>query len=171
MLLLLARLHNAHNHCIQDVLALVGEGVHLTLSRYLLLLNWHRNVVYFDIWIGESSYDLSLLLWLELRCLRIFLLYYPLSWVAQVLECFFEVILWNVSFLFDLGISQLLVLVEKHQYYCLIAVCYENVRFCGNEDRFDLKRTILKQPGNISVLILLLIELFELHGVVFEFGW
>ena len=61
-------------------------------------------------------------------------------------------------------------LIEQHQDYGLVAVRHENVGFRGDKYRSDFDATMVKQPSEVTIGILLLVETLELDGDVFDFG-
>jgi hypothetical protein len=63
------------------------------------------------------------------------------------------------------------VTVEKHQNDGLVATDHEDIGLGCDENWFDLKGAILEEPCDITVLVLLLVELLEFHSVVLEFRW
>ena len=81
-----------------------------------------------------------------------------------------NLVFWNICHLLDLRECQLVLLIEQHQDYGLVAVRHEYVGFRGDKYRPDFDATVVKQPSEVTIGILLLVETFELDGDVFDFG-
>lgn len=174
MLLSLSSLHNTHNNSIQDVLSLRSEAIaqicsRAALARYRRFVNIGRYVVDFYVRVSECGDKLGLFLGLEVRCLSIFLVEDLLPGVAEVLEGLLQVSLLNVRGLLDLSERELGVSVEKHEDHCLVTVHHEDVGLRSDVDGLHLQRAVLEQPCDVTVLVFLLVELFKLHSVIFEF--
>lgn len=53
--------------------------------------------------------------------------------------------------------------VEQHQHDGLIARSHEDVALSCDKDRFNLYAAVVKQPLQVPILILLLVELLKLR--------
>jgi hypothetical protein len=77
----------------------------------------------------------------------------------------------DASILLDLVEGQALMLVEQEQDNSLVAVGNQGVVLALYKDRLDFNSSVLVEPLEIPVTVLVLVEGFELACDVFHLRW
>lgn len=132
-------------------------------------LGWDE--IDFEIWVCEVSCHSDLFILSELRFLHVFLVQNLLLGVAQVHERCIQLSLRNARHLLDLLVSQCLISIEEQENDSLVAVYYESIVLGCNIAWLNLNVTMMKQPCEVSVLVLVPIEVLKSFREVFHFRW
>jgi hypothetical protein len=99
---------------------------------------------------------------LELGFLLVLLIEDLLLRVTEINQGRVEFLRWDRAVLLYLVVSESRILIEEEQDDSLVAVSHKGIVLSAHKYRLDFNLTMLIQPCKISVLMLVLVELFEL---------
>ena len=102
-------------------------------------------------------------MWGEIWLLHVFLVDYLRLRIAHVLESILEVLLRDICGSLELLVGKLRLPVKLEKHHCLVAAYQELIRLRGYIHWTKLNAAIIVEPCQVFVLMLVLIELFELY--------
>lgn len=176
MLLSFPCLHDSDNNSINDVLSFHANllvisllcSLVLLIFLLLLLVSLRGSVCHLDVRILEVLRHTDLFTILECRSLHVLFVEDFLFRVAEPHKCLLSVTLGDPCHLFDLQVGKILVFVEQKHNDRLVAVHHEDVGLRSDKHRLHLDATVVQEPRQVAVRVLLLVKTFELDRDVLD---